>query len=949
MKKIFIIMLVCACVCATASAQRVTGTVKGVITDSVSKTPLGDATVSIMRLSDSSLISFTLTNNNGYFEIKNLDAGDYLLVSSYQGLQTARKKFSVTGTKQVVDMYTIPMSRHYKALEEVVIKDDAPVKVKGDTIAYNADAFKTKPNATAEDLLKKLPGVQVDRDGTVKAQGEQVQKVYVDGKEFFGNDPKLATKNLSADMIDQVEIFDDMSEQAKFNKIDDGSRSKAINLKLKKDKKKGLFGKAYAGYGSDERHDVGLNANLFRGAMQTTVIAKTNNTNNIGFTVSDMLGMFSNGSAMGGMSGGMGGMAMGGGGMNIVRMGGSAGASFGGLNLGSSGNGLTSSTQIGFNYRDTWSPKFDITGSYFYNRAETRNEQTSYRQTFGNDTIFINDQHRNSLSTNNNHRINMNLTYKVDSLNSLLYYPSISFQDSRSRSQDTTAYSAITAMDQKLLNQSRQLQNNTGDGMNWNNNLIWRKRFARAGRTLSVNLANTMSNSDRDNYTDFYSTDDTLNTHTITDGNTRNYSAGVSYTEPISRNKIMELNYTYSKNNSESDKEALNYNPNTGKYEGVNSELTNHFKNINESHRAGANFRLVEKKYNYQLGFSVLKTDLVSDNLSKSERLTQEFLNFFPTASFNYQFQRSRSLRFNYRGSTRQPSITQLQEVVDNSNVPYLYKGNAALKQEFSNNFTLSYNYFDIVKFRNLFTFINVSNTYNRISNAITVANNGIQLTQPTNLDGYITASGNFNIGFPIKKLKGGNFNVTSRIAYTRDPSLYNNVKFFTRNLNIGEDLRLNYNFKEKLDMGITASVNYNNVDYSNPNNQSQDQSYFTHTYSADFSYTAPKNFILSTDLDYTFNTGRTDGYNQNFALWNASLAKQVFKNKRGEIKFSVNDLLNQNISVNRNTGTNYIEDVRNLTLRRYFMMTLTYNINRMGGKMLPGFIERATKGIRIN
>ena len=923
MKKIYFAVLTVFAFVFNSSAQKAPGIVKGFLKDSVSATPLADATVSVIRAKDSSLISFTLTSKNGDFEIKNLAPGEYLLSSSYQSLQTKKTRFVITAQNPVADLGVIKLERFYKQMDEVTIVDDAPVKVKGDTLAFNANAFKTKPNATAEDLLKKLPGVTVDKDGTVKAQGEQVQKVYVDGKEFFGNDPKLATKNLSADMIDQVEVFDDMSEQAKFNKIDDGSRNKAINLKLKKDKKKGVFGKAYAGYGTEDRYDAGLTANFFKGAMQTSVIAKANNTNNISYGVTDMLGMFGNG----------GGSTAGG-----VRMINGAGANFGGLNLGSTGNGLTSSSQAGFNYRDTWSKALDFTGSYFYNHTQTKNYQTSLRQTFGTDTTFINDQKRNSLGSNDNNRVNMNLTWGVDSMNSVIYYPNISFQNSKSNSDDTTAYYYSSNGAKAELNQSRQFIDNSGNGVNWTNNFIWRKKFRRPGRTLSTTFTNTVNDTKRETFNVFNAVHGSRNTFTNTDGNTTNYSTGLSYTEPLSRNKLVELNYNYSRNNNESDKEAFAYNTTTGKYDVEDITQTNHFQNFNESHRAGANYRFAEKKYNYQLGFSVQQTTLQSNNLSKNSLLTQKFTNFFPTASFNYQFQRSRSLRFNYRGSTRQPSISQLQDVLDISNTPYLYKGNPALKQEFSNNIVLSYNFFDIVKFRNLFAFVTFNNTYNRIANSVTVNNsNGSQLTMPVNLNGYYSVTGNFNIGLPIKMMKGGNFNTTTRISLNRDPSLYNNIKNFTKNLNIGEDLRLNYNFKEKLDMGITASINYNSVKYTNKSTLNQNQSYFTHNYNADISYSLPKNFILSTDFDYTFNTGRTSGYNKNFALWNGSFARQIFKNKRGEIKASVFDILNQNVSVSRNIGAGYIEDVQNLTLQRYFMLTFTYNINRMGGRGMPG------------
>jgi hypothetical protein len=952
MKKIYFIALALFALIFNSSAQKITGTVKGFLQDSLTATPLADATVSVMRLKDSSLISFTLTGRNGAFEIKNLDAGEYQLISSFQGLQTNKTIFSISAIKPLADLSTVKLSRRYNMMDEITIKDNAPVTIKGDTISFNADAFKTKPNATVEDLLKKLPGMQVDKDGTVKAQGEQVQKVYVDGKEFFGSDPKLATKNLTADMIDQVEVYDDMSEQAKFNKIDDGSRTKAINLKLKKEKKKGIFGKVYAGYGTEDRYDVGVNSNFFKGATQTSLIAKANNTNNIGFSVSDMLGMFS-----GGSGGGMGNMMSGGGGgMNAVRGGPGMSGGLGGLNLASTGSGITSSSQIGLNYRDTWSKHFDINGSYFFNHAGTNNLKNSYRQDFTNDSTILTNEQVLSRIDNYNHRFNMNMVLSIDSFNSVIYSPSFSYQKSQSFSDDTLTKNTEKTNLNYRNNESRNISNSMGDGFNWSNNLIWRRKFRRSGRTLSVNFSNTWSQNNRDQFADvrykFYNpngsklAESKTNYLNKTEGSSNNYTVSASYTEPIARDKVVEVNYSHSDNRSTSDRRTLDYNTTTGKYDLNVEALRNDFDNQNLYDRIGANFRVVKKKYNYQLGFAAQQTALESNNLTKSTNTKQKATNLLPTASFNYQFQRSRSLRFNYRGRTNQPSISQLQDFTDSTRLPNLYKGNPNLQQEFSNNFTLSYNFFDIIKFRNLFAFVTFSNTSNKIVNSREFLPGGVQLTKPVNLNGSYFVTGNFNMGFPIKNMKGGNFNTTSRISYNKDASLINKAKNYTKNLNIGEDLRLNYNYKEKLDMGISASVNYNDVKYSLQ--ERSNTSYFTHTYSADVTWTLPKNFILSTDFDYTFNTGRTDGFNQNYALWNASFAKQLFKNKRGEIKASVFDILNQNTNITRSVGEGYVEDVQNTTLQRFFMLSFTYHINRMGGKGMPAMMERATRGIRL-
>lgn len=926
MNRILLLLLIFTAVSVTATAQKTSGTVKGILQDSASAHRLPDATVSVSSSKDSSLISFTLTSNSGYFEIKNLDTGSYYLLVSYQGFETAKKVFSITGEKPVVDLEQVKMQQAYKTLGEVVVKEEAPIRVSGDTIGYRADAFKTKPNATVEDLLKKLPGVQVERDGTVKAGGENVQKVYVDGKEFFGTDPKLATKNLTADMVDQVEVFDDMSEQAKFSKIDDGSRSKSINLKLKKDKKKGLFGKAYAGYGTDNRYDAGVSSNLFKGATQVSVIAKTNNTNNVGFTVSDMMGMFS-----GGMGSGFG------------------GGGFSGFTVGGGGSGITKPSSAGINYRDVWSPKINVTGSYFYNHATNGNLSKSYKQTFLTGTTLITDQQTASLNKNGNHRFNFNLNYSIDSMNSIIYQPSLAIQNSRSMSNDTTTFFLNTANSSSTkINDSRTATTSEGQGYNWINNIIWRKRFKKPGRTFSVNLSSTWNSNTRETYNIINSRTRKSNYFTGNENKTDNYGASLSYTEPLSRTKIIELNYSYAKNSNESDRQTFNYINATGKYDGLNDSLTNHFQNYNESNRIGANYRVTKKKYNYQVGLAAQQLLLASDNLTKSTKLNQRYTNLFPNASFNYQFARSRNLRFNYRGRTAQPGITQLQDVVDISRYPYIYRGNPFLRQEFTNNFSLSYSFFDMMRFRNLFVFITYNNTYHKIVNSVQQNQDGTQETTPANVEGVYNASSNFNIGFPIKSLKGGNFNTTTRINYSHDASLVNSIKNYIKNLTLGEDLRLSYNWKEKLDMGIGASINYTLAKYTIQKERNDD--YYTHVYSADISYTFKEGFILSTDFDFTANTGRSDGFNQSFAMWNGSVAKQVLKSKRGEAKLSVYDILNQNRSLTRNVRDNYIEDVQNTVLKRFFMLSFTYNLNRMGGKgmQMPRMIERATRNIRI-
>ncbi len=947
-----LLLLATLLIASLAMSQKGIGVVKGTVKDAGGEA-LPEATVSLMVAKDSSLTSFTVTSNTGYFEIRNIADGAYYLLVSYGGFETFKKPFLISSAKASVDFGALQLEKAYKTLGEVIVTDEAPIKIKGDTIAYNTNSFKTKPNATVEDLLKKLPGMTVERDGTVKAQGENVQKVYVDGKEFFGNDPKLATKNLTADMIESVELYDDMSEQSKFNKIDDGSRTKAINLKLKKDKKKGIFGKANAGYGTQNRYDAALTGNFFKGATQVSVIAKANNTNNIGFSISDNMGMFG--------SGGFGGGGFGGGNFNTLRTGGNGGSPAGGSSTG----GITKTSSAGINYRDVWGPKLDVSSSYFFNHAGAENLRSAYRQTFFKDSTLTSDRQTFSQNINNNHRFNLNLKWEIDSLNSIIWQPNISLQNSSTYSDDSTVQYAQKGNASYLLNNIRTLRENEGEGLNLSNNLIWRRKLNKIGRTLSVSLSNTYSQNDREGYlftnSDYYNSggakfrEGRTAQQNLQHNSTNNYGATLSYTEPVSRNKVLELNYAYNNNENESDRRTNNLDRATGKYTIRNELLTNHFQTVNTSNRLGTNFRVTNKKYNYQLGLAVQSTELKNDNLSKGTVIEQHNTNLFPTVGFNYNFARSRSLRINYRGRTNQPSVNQLQELDDSTGFPVIRTGNAALRQEFTNNITASYNFFDMVKFRNVFVLVSFNNTSNKIVDNIRNKGGGIQYIRPINIDGTYNVTGAFNAGLPIKKMKGGNFNTNTRLSYARNANVIDDLKNYNNNLTLGEDLRLSYNWGEKLDLGISGSTNYTSVKYSKLGQViafrgNTDQSYFTHVFSGDVTYTFPKGFIVATDIDYTINPDQGANIDRTFAMWNASMAKQVFKNKRGEVKLAAYDLLNQNQSFVRNSSDNYIEDVRSLALQRFFTLSFVYNLNRLGGRsVMPGRLERGTRsrGVR--
>ena len=960
------LLLVVLCAAGFAASSQTNGTIKGKLLDSLLKQSLSEATVSILLSKDSTPVTFAVADSKGAFQVKDLDTGLYRILITFQGYRSFSKTFMISKDFKNIDLGTIYMDKQSVLLDEVVV-ERPPISVKKDTVEFSAGSFKTKPNSTAEDLLKKLPGVQVDKDGNVKAQGEDVQKVYVDGKEFFGTDPKLATKNITADMIESVQVFDDMSDQAKFSRIDDGSRAKTLNIKLKKDKRKGYFGRAMAGVGTEGRYESSLSFNRFNGDRRVSVLGASNNLNKQGFSFSDIvtsMGGFGARGAGGGGGFSMGGGGFGGGGGGMRITGGLPGA----FSSGGGAGGISRTLSSGINYSDKWGKKMDVTGSYFYSSTDTRTNRSSLRQSFfTNDSVTFQDQQSISHTKNQNHRFNLRMEYAIDSMNSILYTPTFTIQHSENESRDTIFTRATKPGVDFLALKGVTRNESDRNGLNLNNNLLFRHKFHKLGRTFTLGVNNSINRSKGDgiNFAPyvFYNPDSSVarissqDLKSFQDTRANNNVISSSYTEPLGNNKILELNYAFTDNHSRSDRRAFDFNSATNVYDKVNTSQTNYFETDYLSHRFGTNFRVQTPKYNFQFGVGMQLSEL--KNYSRRKKFNgqdtvtntnQKFTNFFPTANFNYNFAKTKSLRINYRGRTNQPSISQLQDVPDFSDPLYVRTGNPNLKQEFNNNIGINYNSFNIATFKYISANIRFDQTSNKIVNSIDTLGKGVQIVRPVNMDGAFSTSSFITLGLPLRgKLKGSNFNFNNSILFNRDVNLLNKQKNVLNNLIITQTAGINLDIKKKLNLGVNASLAYNKATYSVQKNLNTN--YYTQTYSADVSYTTKKGLTFSSDFDYYINTGRAEGFNQSLPLWNAYIAQQIFKKKNGEIRFSVNDILNQNESISRSVGDNYIVDTRTLVLKRYFMLTFTYNLNRAGaqnGMQMPKQFQRQADRIRI-
>ncbi|MBL7722937.1 MAG: TonB-dependent receptor [Chitinophagaceae bacterium] len=928
----FYFLLLATCITTALLAQK-NGSVKGVAYDTISKLAVSAATVTVLERKDSSLVTFTMTGSDGRFELKGLANGDYRLLITHVSYHNSNKYFSISEANKNADLGNVVINDKTKVLEEVVLANEAPpVTLINDTIQYNAGSFKTQPNANVEQLLKKLPGVKVEKDGTIKAQGETVSKVLVDGKEFFGNDPKIATKNLPADAVDKVQVYDKQSDQAQLTGFEDGNYEKTINLKLKKDKKKGMFGKVNAGAGNKERYEGKFNVNSFKGARQFSAIGMGNNTNAEGFSFMDILNF----------TGEMARMQRGGGGGNININISSQEASAMGINGGNRNSGINTAWGGGLNYNNIIGNKLDFQSNYFYNRYNPNTESHIQRQYVLPDTSYYNvNTYADNL--NNSHRFNLNMLYQVDSMNSIRINPSFSYQKTNNRS--LSDYQTLSEQ-RSLINEGFSNNRSGSEGYNFRNDIIWRKKFARKGRTFSLSLQTTLNESEGDgslsSVNSFYNPNgslfrkDTLNQQSNTTGDLRGYTARAVYTEPLWKRSLLELSAGKSNTRSTSDKETFDYNKNNGKYDELNSQLSNDFENIYGYTNGGVRLRTQRKKYNYAVGVTWQQAELEGKVTSgiKDSVISKTFRNFLPNARFQYNFSRFRSLSLTYSTSTNQPSMSQLQPVPDISNPLNIREGNPDLKQEYNHMLQTGLTLVSPYKNKNLFLFFTMQAAKNKIVNYDSLnQQTGIRKTKPVNVSGVYNLNSNISYSMPVRFLKGS-IELSSVVGYSNNKQLTNTQAGsigtnIIKTLTLGPDVRLDMNPTAKLNIMLGAGINHNNTTYSLQ--PSFNNTYLSQEYTASLDWEMPKGFFFATDFSYLINSQRAAGFNVKVPLWNASISKQILKFNRGELKFSARDLLNKNVGISRNTSNNYIEDSRVLTLRQFFLLSFTYSLSKTG------------------
>ncbi|WP_133555272.1 TonB-dependent receptor [Algoriphagus boseongensis] len=897
----------------------------GKVIDGATNTPMIGANVLVKTVTDS-LLRGAVTGADGLFEVVRPNIPQVKIEISFLGYKTYSQVHSF---REPLALGDIILLEDAKVLGEVVIEGQAPVgEQRGDTTSFNANAFKTQTNAQAEDLIRKMPGITM-QGGQLQAQGENVQKILVDGREFFGSDPSIALRNLPADAIDRVEVLDQRSDQSRLTGFDDGNYTKTINIILRSDRKNGSFGRAYGGYGTDDRYSAGGSINMFKGDQRFSILGLFNNVNQQNFSSQDLAGVSANSS---------------GGGMRRPGMGGGGGQWGGGGNnnffVGNE-NGIVTTNALGLNYSDKWGKKTNFSGSYFFNNTTNSLRQITNRETVVNETIRQYYQ-ENLINTvdNFNHRANARIETDFNPKNSLILTPSISFQNNKTFSDRDALTTASTG---DSLSALRSITNAETQAYTIANNLIYRYKFDKPGRTFSTEIYTAWNK--RDQLSDLLAASrdfrrnliDTTLQETEALNNGFNYRANLTFTEKLGENAQGTLGYQIGNNRTRADQKTSVLDDERRPV--LDTALSNEFDNKFITQRLRTGYSYNKDKYNINLNLDYQNARLDNEAFFPEARVfRRDFNNILPSANINYRNRETGfSWRMRYRTDTDEPSVSELQNVVNNSNPLRLSVGNPSLGQSYNHNIFANISKINLEKSRTLFMFLNYSSTSNYIgSNTFITAQDtlingevllrpGGQITQPVNLDGNWRSTFFLTYGAPIKKIKT-QFNTNTRISFNRIPGIINGETNLNDNLGLSQGLTFSSNISKNVDFSIQTTGTYNIVNSSLQ--QNLDNNYYQQETNIRL-YFSSKNgkFFMGNNVANTLYSGLSEGFDQSFWLWNMEGGFRFAKNNKAELKAVVFDLLNQNNSISRTISDVAVTDVFTNVLTRYGMLTFTYII----------------------
>lgn len=908
-----------------AFAQQSGVNVTGSVVEQGSDTPIEQATVRLLNVKDSAMVRGVVSARNGSFTLKNVKKGSYLLHITFIGYDPLYQPLQITGKKNPVNVGKLELSDGAIELGEAVVIGKAPeITVRNDTVEYNADSYKVTEGSVLEDLLKKMPGVEVDGEGKITVNGKEVKKVMVDGKEFFSDDPKVASKNLPAKMIDKLQVLDKKSDMAQMTGFDDGEEETVINLTVKPGMKQGWFGNAYGGYGSKDRYEGNAMVNRFVNNDQITFMGGANNTNNMGF--SDLAStMFSGMGGGGGRRGGFG-----------------------------AGSGITSSGNAGLNFSKEFKPdKLTLGGNTRYSHSDNDARSKSDRQNIlpGDSSSYDNSEAM-SRTKSDNFGVDFRLEWKPDTMTQLIFRPSFSLSHSMNDN-----FSDATTLDNErdTVNTNKSSNYSESNGYNLNASIDFSRKLNNKGRVFSATLSggNSDSYSDGMNRSDivYFNQTDALK-NSIIDQRSRydnkgfNYRAYVSWVEPIGHNNFIQATYSISQRKQEALKNVYNQDAD-GIYNVLDSAYSQSYRNNFISQRASLSFKSQRAKFNYTIGLNLDPSYSSSENFvgdTTLSKITRKVVNLSPMAQFNYMFDKRTNLRIMYNGRTSQPSMTQLQPVADISDPTNITIGNPDLNPRYTNNVFIRFQQFTPEKQRAFMIMANGSYIINDIVSYTSYnQETGVKTTTYKNVNGNYSGNVRMMLNTPLKNKKFS-INSMTMASFANSNGYINEEKNTNRNLILSErggiDFRSSY-----LDLGVNGNIRYNAT--SNSLQKENNQNTFNYGAGGYTTIYLPLNFKIESDVNWSTNSGYGDGFKQNEVLWNASASKSFLKNNQGTLRFKIYDILQQRSNISRSVTASYIQDSEYNTLGSYFMVHFIYRFSIFKGGASASDVKTPGRGGR--
>lgn len=891
----------------TTFAQNKIITVSGKIIDSSDKSPVVQAGVQLLHLPDSTYIAGSVTKSDGSFTLPKVKEGSYVLKLTYVGYKTKKMALKLSDSRPNYNVGSVSLAPDAVLLKEAVVVGQAPpATVKGDTIEYAASAYRVAQGAMLEDLVKKIPGVEISTDGKITHNGKEIKKILVDGKEFFSDDPAVAMKNLPANMVDKVKAYDKKSDNSRYTGIEDGDDESVLDLSVKKGMKQGIIGNFLAGAGNKHRYELQGMLSNFKDDASKTLIASANNTNSQGFSEF-----------------------------------GDSGAGRGGGN----GSGVTASKQIGFNIGSEKS-KLKLEGNVEYGHTNNDAKAISNTETFLGESSTYGNNNNYSNRIRDDVRLDMHMVWSPDTLTNIVFMPSASYSKTNSYS-NTISSTASNSDFSKLINSKTGMGNNKNDNLSLSGRFMMFRRLNNKGRNFMIgaNLGYTTTDADNDSYsnTQFYQLNDStiINRYTDNNNNSRSWGVQASYTEPIFNKHFLQVRYEYSHNKQATNSYVFN-NPNAyldhsdlGQYnDSLSSKLTNYYN----SQTIGLSLRGVYTKMMYGVGISLIpqSSRSVTDIPTKRQGiLKQNVLNYAPNVMFRFMFNKQHFLFFRYDGRSSAPNIQYLQDVIDISDPLNQRYGNPDLKPSFTNRFRLFYNHF----FTKSQLSINANAFYNNTTNSVASkmtydTKTGGRVYRMTNVNGNWNASGFFSLNTPLKNKKftissnsGANF--SNAVSYTTVDASTDAVLSNTRNMILNQ--RLSGSFRSDVfDFTLNGGVVYNLTKNDKQTNSNRETFDYTTGFNTDLNL--PWNVSISTDLNCHFKDGYSSGLNKNEYIWNAQISKTLLNNK-ATLRFKIYDILRQQSNLTRSISETMMSDTQYNTLGSYFMFHFVYRINTLGGK----------------